>query len=45
MLFNKKVTVLFMLVILVLAGIAASKPPKATFKNLKVLPSAGQGNG
>ncbi|AXY76546.1 c-type cytochrome [Paraflavitalea soli] len=38
MLFNKKVTVLFMLVILVLAGIAASKPPKGTHKNLKVLP-------
>jgi hypothetical protein len=38
MLFKKKTTVLFMLVILVLAGIAASKPPKPTFKNLKVLP-------
>ncbi|WP_315818819.1 hypothetical protein [Paraflavitalea speifideaquila] len=38
MLFNKKMTVLFMLVILVLAGIAASKPPKGTHKNLKVLP-------
>lgn len=38
MLFNKKVTVLFMLVILVLAGIAANKPPKGTHKNLKVLP-------
>lgn len=38
MLFNKKMTVLFTLVILVLAGIAASKPPKPTYKNLKVLP-------
>lgn len=38
MLFKKKTTVLFMLVILVMAGIAASKPPKPTFKNLKVLP-------
>ncbi|MBO9565071.1 MAG: c-type cytochrome [Niastella sp.] len=38
MLFKKKTTVLFMLVLLVLAGIAASKPPKPTFKNLKVLP-------
>ena len=38
MLFNKKMTVLFMLVVLVLAGIAASKPPKPTHKNLKVLP-------
>lgn len=38
MLFNKKMTVLFMLVVLVLAGIAASKPPKSTHKNLKVLP-------
>lgn len=38
MLFNKKMTVLFMLATLVLAGIAASKPPKGTHKNLKVLP-------
>lgn len=38
MLFNKKVTVLFMLVTGVLAGIAASNPPKSEHKNLKVLP-------
>ena len=38
MLLNKKMTVVIMLLILVLAGIAASKPPKSTHKNLKVLP-------
>ena len=38
MLFNKKMTVAFTLLILVLAGIAASAPPKPTYKNLKVLP-------
>lgn len=38
MLFNKKMTVVFTLMILVLAGIAASKPPKPIYKNLKVLP-------
>lgn len=35
---KKKVTVLFMLALLVIAGIAASKPPKSIYKNLKVLP-------
>lgn len=38
MLFNKKMTVISMLVLLVLAGIAAAKPPKGIYKNLKVLP-------
>jgi cytochrome c553 len=38
MLFNKKITVVVTLLILVLAGIAASKPPKPIYKNLKVLP-------
>ncbi|MDF2190879.1 c-type cytochrome [Paraflavitalea sp. CAU 1676] len=38
MVFNKKMTVIGMLAILVLAGIAASAPPKPTYKNLKVLP-------
>jgi cytochrome c553 len=38
MLFNKKMTVVLTLVTLVLAGIAASKPPAPIYKNLKVLP-------
>lgn len=38
MLFNKKMTVVGILVLLVVAGIAAAKPPKGIYKNLKVLP-------
>lgn len=38
MLFNKKMNVVAILTILVLAGIAASAPPKSEHQNLKVLP-------
>jgi cytochrome c553 len=38
MLFNKKMTVAVAILALVLAGIAAAKPPERIYKNLKVLP-------
>jgi predicted metal-binding protein len=34
----KKLTILCFIVVLVVAGMAASKPPKPLYKNLKVLP-------
>lgn len=38
MFFRKQLAIVFVLTILVVAGVAAIKPPKGQYKNLKILP-------